>query len=174
MATGTSSLAILAALEANGHGKLISIDPEQSRHWRGVGLTAVAAHGLRNRHTVIEQPDYLALPDLLESGVSVQFAYIDGWHTFDYVALDIFYVDKMLDVGGIIGFNDCGWPAVRRALRYLTTHRRYEEVSTGLPRHGDGSIWRVALNAARNHRPSDRYFRKTASWEPSWAFYRRF
>ena len=104
----------------------------------------------------------------------MQLAYIDGWHTFDYVALDVFFIDKMLDVGGIVGFNDCGWPAVRKALRYLTTHRRFVEVPVGLPRHRVRSARETATNALRNRKPADRYFRKLEEWEPPWTYYRRF
>jgi hypothetical protein len=28
-------------------------------------------------------------------GVQVDFAFMDGWHTFDYTLLDFFYTDKL-------------------------------------------------------------------------------
>ena len=60
--------------------------------------------------------DYLALPQLVGDRQTIQFAYIDGWHTFDYTLLDFFYVDKMLDPGGVVAFNDCALPSVRRVI----------------------------------------------------------
>ena len=134
MAFGVSSLAILAALREIGQdGKLISIDPGQSTGWQGCGRTAVARAGLSSRHELIEDYDYNALPRLLTSGLRIDFAYIDGWHTFDYSLLDWWYVDRMLPAGGVVGFNDCGWPAVEKAIRFVMTHRKYEELDVGLP-----------------------------------------
>ena len=68
----------------------------QSTHWKGAGLNAVHQAGLSEYHRLVEAPDYLALPDLLNRQTPVNFAYIDGWHRFEYALLDFFYVDKML------------------------------------------------------------------------------
>ena len=100
MANGASTLAILSALaDLGGERLLISIDPGQSTQWRNVGLNNVQANGLAGWHRLIEAPDYLALPDLLQQHTQLDAAYVDGWHTFDYVLLDIFYLDKLLPVG---------------------------------------------------------------------------
>ena len=113
MAFGVSSLAILTALRDIGQtGKLITIDPHQSTDWANCGRAAVTRAGLSARHELIEEVDFKVLPRLLESSLKIDFAYIDGWHTFDYTLLDWWYTDKMLSVGGIVGFNDCGFPAV--------------------------------------------------------------
>ncbi len=61
MAFGMSSLAILSALNANGRGRLISIDPFQSSQWHGAGVAAVARSGFASRHTLIEAMDHLVL-----------------------------------------------------------------------------------------------------------------
>src|SRR4030095_12391735 len=108
-------LAILTALAECG-GELISIDPGQTSDYHGVGRTHVLRATHSARHTLIESPDYLALPELIKSGVIVDFAYIDGWHTFDYTLVDLFLIDKLLRVGGVVGFNDCALPSVRQVL----------------------------------------------------------
>lgn len=98
MAFGVSSLAILSALsDGDDQGKLISTDPVQSSVWKGCGRVAIARADLAERHELIEDYDYTALPQLLRSGVRVDFAYIDGWHTFDYTLLDWWYTDRMLE-----------------------------------------------------------------------------
>ena len=132
MAFGVSSLAILTAL-GDGQGKLISIDPVQSSDWKGCGRAAVERAGFGVRHGLIEDYDYNALPRLLASGVKCGLAYIDGWHTFDHAMLDWWYLDKMLPMNGVVGFNDCGWPAVDKAIRFMLSHRKYTEVDAGLP-----------------------------------------
>src|ERR1700722_13696738 len=105
MAFGVSSLTILTALRYIGqNGKLISIDPVQSTDWKGCGLASIARAGLKENHQIYEDYDYNVLPKLLSSGLKINFAYIDGWHTFDYTLLDWWYVDRMLTVGGIAAF----------------------------------------------------------------------
>jgi predicted O-methyltransferase YrrM len=164
MAFGISSLAILTAMRDIDHaGKLITIDPHQSTHWSNCGRAAVDRAGLANRHEIIEDFDYLALPRLLESSLKIQFAYIDGWHTFDYTLLDWWYIDKMLSVGGIVAFNDCGFPAVEKVIQFALTHRSYSELDVGLP-----------PKVKNGRRTEDRYFKKTASTEPAWNFFAPF
>ncbi len=182
MGFGVSSLAILAALRDGGQdGRLISIDPDQSTDWKGCGLAAVARAELDEKHRLLEDYDYNVLPRLLSSELKIDFAYIDGWHTFDYALLDWWYVDKMLSVGGIVGFNDCGWPAVDKVIRFMLGHRKYAEIDVGLQVRyvGDGggrdSPAGSTLND-ENERPraEDRYFRKEVSWEPRWDFFSDF
>jgi predicted O-methyltransferase YrrM len=175
MAYGLSSLAILAALQDNdGEGRLISVDPVQTTDWEGIGLAAVERAGFSGRHQLVEDFDFNALPSLLADGTRVQFAYLDGWHTFDYTALDIFYADKMLDAGGIMVLNDCGWKAVNKSIGYLKTHRRYEEIDAGLPKTYSGSPLDKLEARLTGRRSEDRYFRKTENWEPNWDFFARF
>jgi predicted O-methyltransferase YrrM len=183
MANAISSLAILTALEENGgEGRLISIDPNQSTQWRGCGRTAVSRAGLAGRHRLLEEPDSLALPRLLAEGLKVDFGYIDGWHTFDYALVDFWYLDKMVPKDGVIAFNDCGWPAVERVIRFVGTHRRYRELDVGLPRTYHRPLSPGLLLYKLRHgqlgdyfrRHEDRYFRKTEVWEPRWDFYAPF
>lgn len=183
MAFGVSTLAVLTALaDAGAGGRLVSIDPSQSSVWQGCGAAAVERAGLAAHHTLLEEHDHLALPRLTAEGVRIGFAYIDGWHTFDRVFLDWWYLDRMLEPGGVVGFNDCGWPAVDRVIRFLLGHRAYTEVDAGLPVRLRGV--RPAAEArrllARTPRRTwyaqaqDRYFRKERDWEPGWDFYAPF
>jgi hypothetical protein len=174
-AMGTSTVAILSALAENGTGKLISVDPFQSTAWENRGRGAVARAGFEGMHELVEDFDYHALPDLLREGQRAGLVYIDGVHTFDYVLLDTFYGDKLLEVGGVIGFNDCGWRSVGAAIRFIRHHRRYEELDVGLPADYRGRIPVVGGVAKRlQDRPNrDRYFRKLSTFEPGTDFYVR-
>jgi predicted O-methyltransferase YrrM len=183
MANAISSLAILTALAENGGaGQLISIDPNQSTQWRDCGRASVARAGLSGRHRVIEKPDSLALPQLLEEGLRVDFGYIDGWHTFDYALVDFWYLDKMVPKDGVVAFNDCGWPAVEHVIRFVQTHRRYREIDVGLARSYDRPLDLMTLLRRIKYRrvadywrrQEDRYFVKTEAWEPRWDFYAKF
>jgi predicted O-methyltransferase YrrM len=179
MAFGVSSLAILTALrDAGQNGKLISIDPMQSTHWKGCGLASITRAGYKDQHEMHEDYDYNVLPRLLASGRKLDLAYIDGWHTFDYTLLDWWYVDRMLKVGGTVAFNDCSWPAVHKAIKFVLTHRKYTEFDVGTP----ASPWRpkdllrlVKFGFKRFRLDErDRYFKKDADWEPRWDFYAPF
>ena len=34
------------------------------------------------------------------------FIFIDGWHTFDYTLVDMFYADRLLRIGGYLLIDD--------------------------------------------------------------------
>lgn len=193
MAFGISSLAMLTALHRVGSaGQLISVDPHQSSQWGACGITVIERAGFKDKHRLIEEFDYAALPKLLGSGQRAQLAFIDAWHTFDYVLLDFWYLDKMLDVGGIVGFDDCTFPSVHKAIRFIQSHRKYEEIDVGLPVRTEnysglrGRVKRLMspklLNWARHltgrqtrfYTRQNRYFRKTQQWEPNWDFFADF
>jgi predicted O-methyltransferase YrrM len=176
MAFGVASLAIATALDAAGRGgQLISIDPNQSRHWRNIGVLNLRRSGFDEHHRLIERADYLALPELVSQRQSIQFAYIDGWHTFDHTLLDFFYIDKMLDPGGVVAFNDCAMPSVRRVMSFVTAHRRYRDLDVGLRRrYASRDVPTTMRRLATMRSKSDRYFEKLEAWEPPSDFYRRF
>jgi hypothetical protein len=169
MANEVSTKAILSAI---GNGKLISIDPYQCTQWKSEGLKAVA--DLASSHRLIDLPDYLALPQLLASGTQIDFAYVDGWHTFDYVLLDFFYLDRMLRVGGVVGFNDCGMAATNKVLKFVTRHRKYVEMPILPPTYAARNVVVHIARRVLNRQTQDRYFRKVQSWEPDWNFFKRF
>lgn len=162
MGHGFSTLTILCALEEWG-GRLISIDPYQD--WESgmqAALHAVERAGYAGRHRFIRQKSSEALPALLAGGIRIQMGYIDGSHLFEDAFIDFYYLDRMLEPGGILGFNNCGWPDVYRVIRYLQKHRVYEEVDVGL--RPDYSARRPLLCLVRRllrWPRQDRYFRKT-------------
>jgi predicted O-methyltransferase YrrM len=169
MAFGTSTLAMLS-----GGGDVASVDPNQFTEYDGLGFHAVQRAGFGDRHRMVVEPSYLALPEMSRTQ-RCQFAYIDGFHAFDYVLLDFFYIDKMLDVGGVVAFNDCYLNSVHRVVRFLEIHRAYDEVNVGLPR-----VYSKQRNPAKaltlrlhDHQAQDRYFEKVRDWEPPWQFWMR-
>jgi len=173
MACGLSTLSILSTLPADG--RLLSIDPFQSTDYHGIGKTLVAQTNRQASHRLIERPDYLALPELVGEGVQADLIYIDGMHTFDYVALDAFYAHKLLRVGGIMAFNDCGFRSIHTFLKYFPKHREYEEFDVGLQRDFRGANPAITLVRRLTGRSNqDRYFRKKSDWEPPHNFFRSF
>jgi methyltransferase family protein len=130
-------------------------------------LHAVERAGYARHHRHIQARSCDALPHLLAEKVAVQMAYIDGAHDFANCFVDYFYLDKMLDVGGVLSFNDTGWLGVWSTIRYLEHGERYEEIDVGLRRSYAGR--NPAITTVRwlgNLQRQDRYFRKTKVLRP--------
>jgi len=99
----------------------IAIDPYQ-RAWHHLGKTLIDRAGLAPFSRVIEEPSCLALPDLMRTGERFQLAYIDGSHAFHEALLDFYYARHLLDVDGVVLFDDCATPDIRRLMMFI---RRY-------------------------------------------------
>jgi predicted O-methyltransferase YrrM len=130
-AFGVSTLFICEALAEVGGQKHIVIDPDQEHGWKGLGLYNAERAGFRSLVEFHGESSHRVLPALEAAGERVGVALIDGWHTFDYAMVDFFFVDRLLDVGGIVVLDDtAAYPAVRKLARYVATHRRCEVADT--------------------------------------------
>ena len=125
LAFGVSALFICDALEKTSGTKHIIIDPDQIEKFEGIGLRNLKAAGYSDMVEFYNLPSYRALSGLEAEGRKVNIAFIDGWHTFDYVLVDFFFIDKMLEVGGIVVFDDANWPSIRKVCRYIATNQPY-------------------------------------------------
>jgi predicted O-methyltransferase YrrM len=132
MAYGLSTLFICQAHADRGSGSHIAIDPLQSSMFKSIGVLNLKKAGLAPYLRFIEAPSDEALPQLHIEGAAFDFAFIDGWHTFDYALVDFFYLDKMLTVGGYLAFDDVAMPSVRRVVAYVLTNRSYQLVPAGI------------------------------------------
>ena len=127
LAYGISSLYILDAMQEHGGGRLIGMDPAQhDGTWRGGGLHNLQRAGFADRYEFHEETSQRILPRLAEAGTRIQFGFIDGWHTFDHTLVDFFYIDQMLDVGGVVVLDDVGYPGLRRLAHFIVANRDYE------------------------------------------------
>jgi methyltransferase family protein len=129
MARASSSVAIISALPAGG--RLTSIDPFQLREqdgYGGAGVKVVAAAGYADRHTLLAEYDYVALPRLVNDGRRFKFVFIDGYHAFDYAMLDFFYANLLVPPGGIVAFHDSGWPSIYRVCEFVERGVGYARV----------------------------------------------
>jgi|AntAceMinimDraft_17_1070374.scaffolds.fasta_scaffold21985_2 predicted O-methyltransferase YrrM len=122
---GISSLFILDALNNVKDSKFVTIDPFQSQFYN-VGINNIELAGYKKLTKFYRIPSYLALPQLQQDNVTFDFAFIDGYHLFDYALTDFFYIDKMLKIGGVVAFDDTKFPAVHKVCRYIITNRNYK------------------------------------------------
>jgi predicted O-methyltransferase YrrM len=124
---GVSTLFVCDALTQNGTpSKHIVIDPHQSTIFRSIGTQNILRAGYQHLIELHEVASELALPKLLAAGTRIQTAIIDGWHTFDHTLVDFFYVNKMLEVGGIVLFDDANFPSILRLTEHIKTYPAYE------------------------------------------------
>lgn len=131
LAFGISTLYMLEALSETGAQKLIGMDPAQHDNmWRGGGLHNVDRAGYGSLYEFHEDTSQQVLPRLVARGERIGVGFIDGWHTFDHVLVDFFYIDQMLEVGGIVVFDDVGYPAIRRLCEFVVANRAYEVFGT--------------------------------------------
>ena len=124
-AYGISSLFICDALQKSDSPRHYIIDPFQNTDWKGIGIENLKKCNI-DFYKLIEKPSELALPELLAKGEKFDFAFIDGWHTFDHTLIDFFYVNRMLEVGGTIVIDDVGLESVNKLVRYVLNYPSYE------------------------------------------------
>lgn len=192
VAFGLSTLAICETLKESGVEGVnhYGVDPEQNPVHGGAALASLKRAGLDSVFELLEGPSHLMLPKLLEKGVVVDLAFIDGWHTFDYTLLDFFYIDKLLRPGGVVLLHDRSWPSKQKVIRFILTHRRYRElpvrssvrpgffkwlrrVITAKLHWLGGAPFGIVTSAIAN-RPEVAAFLKLESYEPDHRFFRDF
>ena len=170
--------------------KHYGVDPEQNAVHGGAALASLKKAGLDSVFELLEGPSHVMLPKLLEKGVALDLAFIDGWHTFDYTLLDFFYIDKMLRPGGVVLLHDRSWPSKQKVIRFIRTHRRYRELPVRYATRPGFFKWLRRVVVAKWHwlrgapfgivtsaitnRPEIAAFLKLESFEPDHRFFRNF
>jgi predicted O-methyltransferase YrrM len=184
MAFGISTVCLCDALSRNAlssMGKrphLIVMDPGQHdtegwqelAGWQGLGLQQVRFAGFGDMVEFHERTSQAALPELVAKGYRVQFAFIDGWHTFDHALIDFFYVDQMMENSGVIVFDDVNYQSINAVVRFVLANRDYELVEvlehpylrtpTGVKNRGKRFVKRALRQLARTDKdPAEKHQR---------------
>jgi predicted O-methyltransferase YrrM len=125
LAYGISTLAILDALQkGNKPFHHTVVDPYQ-KDWKNIGLLNIERAGFSEYVTYESGFSDQVLPALYKDNSSVQFVYIDSTKVLDVLMTDVYFVTKILDVGGILVLDDCGFPGIRTLVRFLSRHPAY-------------------------------------------------
>ncbi len=135
MAFGISTLCLCDALcrttplQTGKRPHLVVMDPFQHGSiWQGVGLDQVRSAGFGDMVEFHERTSHAVLPELAAKEYRIEFAFIDGSHMFDQALIDFFYVDQMLESGGVIVFDDVGLQSINAVVRFVLANRAYELV----------------------------------------------
>lgn len=124
-AYGTSTLAIVEEV-ARQNGSHTVIDKFQMESWGGNGLDLIDQAGLSKHLEFIDTYCYEALPQLMQAGRRFDFAYVDSTKQLDWLLVDFFFIDKLLNIGGMVVFDDVSYPSIRKLLRYLSRFPAYK------------------------------------------------
>ena len=150
------------------------IDPVQSEVWHDVGIYNLRQAGLWPNVEFHAKGSEVALPEIMASGQRLQAAFIDGWHTFDHALIDFFYINRMMDKGGVVIFDDANWPAITKLIRYVLKYPAYE-LYAGSRLNVARSIGRDLLGGRMPRlMPSMVAVRKIADDQRSWDWYGSF
>ena len=129
-AFGLSSLHICEALRGRPGASHTIIDPKQYDVWHGVGVAQLERANV-DFFQLVAEPSELALPELLRSSPEgFDFAFVDGWHSFDQTLVDLYFACRLVRVGGYIVVDDCNWPSVAAAVSYVARYPTNQVLST--------------------------------------------
>jgi cephalosporin hydroxylase len=172
LAFGGSALVFCACHKELGHppeAQHTALDPFQTTVWDSCGVLAVERAGLMGWLDFRQACSSLELAKLTNSGARFGLVYVDGSHLFEDVFVDAYFVLRLLDVGGIVAFDDSANPHVAKVLRFLRTsipRRALEELDVS--RHGklmDQFAYRVARYIGKVQLTA---FRRVGNVERAW------
>jgi len=152
MAYGISTLFICQAHRDNGTGEHTAIDPFQEKTFRSIGLANLERADLKKVLRFYQAPSDEVLPQLYAQHERLDFAFIDGNHCFDYALVDFFYIDKLLNIGGHIAFDDLWIPSVRKVVSFVLKNTPYKLIRPSSKRNTPTSrrILRIGQRIVQN------------------------
>lgn len=123
LAFGFSSLYIGEGLllnkKRNAKHTIIDAFQTQKDKYNNFGLNVLTKAGLDKIIEFHGERSHFVLPRLLEEDRKFDFGFIDGCHLFDCVFLDLFYLGKLIKIGGIIFMDDYDNVAIRKAVSFF-------------------------------------------------------
>ena len=117
-------------LGENPGARHTTMDPYQIVGYSKVGLNILEEAGVRDMVEHHNEQSQIVLPRFLEEERTYDLAFIDGNHRFDHVFVDLFYLAKLVRMGGVVLLDDYGLPGIRRAVSFFTTNLGWELLDT--------------------------------------------
>lgn len=142
-AFGISALAIVEEVAKND-GRHCLIDKFQKEDWNNNGLDLLQQAGYMDKIDFHEKYSYEVLAGLLTGNKKFDFVYIDSTKQFDWLLVDFFLIDKLLDVNGVIVFDDVAYFSIRKLIRLISQFPGYTVLEQFPGNMKPGIIGRVA------------------------------
>lgn len=107
----------------------IVIEPDT--YWGNAAVFNIKKEGLIDYLQIINGYSDTVLTKLFHEEFRLQFAYIDTTKQFDVVMQDFYFINKMMDCGGILILDDCGgnWPGIQRVARFISTLPNFKMIA---------------------------------------------
>ena len=125
-ATGSTAIYMLNALASKG-GTLNSIDIPTG-HMNETGLNNLKKAEMTDRHRLILENSVTAIPRLFMDGMKFDLIFLDGWKTFDHMAVELFFLTRMLVLDGFLVFDDANMPSVCKIIKLMQRYYGYHEI----------------------------------------------
>ncbi len=127
LAMGLSAISILEKHKENGGTEKCHIVSEP-HSWKGIAEHNIEKLGLMKYCDIRYLKSDRVVTDLFLSNERIQLAYIDTTKVVDIVMQDFYFIDKILDIGGVIILDDCGggWPGIQKVARFANTLPHYK------------------------------------------------
>jgi hypothetical protein len=152
--TGSGLSTVCFAMIGSEH---ICVSPFQKEHNRIRNYCS--RHGISTeRIRFIPMKSHAALPTLDLGGRKLDFALIDGSHTFPEPIIDYYYVNKHLKVGGFLAIDDLNISSVGILHKFLITEPAYELVRFDALKTG---VYQKVRNTCYIHGWLDQNFNST-------------
>jgi predicted O-methyltransferase YrrM len=130
---GISALHICEALLENSGtaSRHVVIDPYQATRFSDCGLQFLDEAGVGEMVELHAEDSRISLPRFLDEARRFDLAFVDGNHRFDGVFVDLCYLGRLVQPGGIVFLDDYQLPAVARATSFFTSNLGWtmEEIS---------------------------------------------
>lgn len=176
--TGSTALYMLDAVQGMAGAEVTSIDLKDSA-MNNIGRQNLASSGYTVPHSLILDDSNLALPRLFAEGRRFDFVYVDGWKTFDHLAMEMYFLARMLTPGGFIVFDDAYVGGMNKVIAMVKAFYDFSEVDY---REAYGEDSRLRLMQVLTHgrfRRAYRALRKPVEIDAlpissNWTFHRDF
>ncbi len=127
-AYGISTLFICDALGTVDGVQYDIIDNSQRSEWESVGIANMKHAGYGDVYNLHEEDSTLRLSRMVSEGRRFDFVLVDSWHAFDHTLVEFFYINRMLDVGGVVVFDDFHTAGIKKLTAYIDTYDFYDQL----------------------------------------------
>jgi predicted O-methyltransferase YrrM len=122
-AEGFSTMYLLAALQSNGSGLHVAMDPYEDSLYHGIGLQKVKEADAKHRFRFLPVKSVAGLPRLSAEMKPFDIIFIDGDHRFDAAFTDFILADEICSKDGYILLHDTWMPSIQKVIAYIEHNR---------------------------------------------------